>query len=87
MSTGWVSSAVATMMSENSTSPIKIDSSQAALIGTLPMYGIFCSAPFSIYSANKIGRKWTILWGTTLTCISWICIALAKDVGTIYAGN
>ncbi|GLV42206.1 nebulosa [Carabus blaptoides fortunei] len=86
MGTGWTSTAVADMMSTNGTLSITIDSNQAALIGTLPMYAIFCSAPVSIYSANKIGRKWTILWGCTLTCISWICLSLvATDVATIYA--
>lgn len=85
MSLGWSATKIAQMTDEKLNETSRMTLSEASSLGTLPVYSALISLPLTLFSADWIGRKWTIFWGGGLTFISWIFMYATDQIEYIYA--
>lgn len=49
--------------------------------------GAFCGAAVAGLSANRLGRRWTIILGASVFCIGGALQASAQNLGYLYGGR
>ncbi|KAF2895930.1 hypothetical protein ILUMI_10244 [Ignelater luminosus] len=85
MQYGWTAPVVPIL--ESPDSPVKIEKSDIMWIENCYMLGALAGIPFTIYSLNKFGRKYSILISAVQNLISWILTAFATSIGVLYTAR
>lgn len=83
---GWSSSAIILLQREDSPVGV-IDIDDEYWLETLYWVGGIAGLPITIISTMKLGRKGAILLASSQNLISWIMIAVAKDLRIIIAAR
>ncbi|XP_043477246.1 uncharacterized protein LOC122508161 [Leptopilina heterotoma] len=82
---GWASPTMSKLLKDDS--PIKLTKDEASLAVSLLKAGNAIGCIFSIFLADLIGRKGTIVLSIVPTTIGWIIILFAKSATTLYVAR